>query len=221
MTGKSQIKSQNVPENDLNQLASSQVVFPSHPKSFKSNFKSHHDLLTRVFVVQVKVESSKVMKSWVKSHPRLRFAHHCCVSVAASIVLNGIHHATLRVYLLNCQALEELRQFMVEKKTGEALKEKQKLMRNLRVSDISPGLLAPPACCRERKCAENYNESELSVGWVDQWVGLDRVTQNGPTDNSVTNNNNNNDRLTALDVFRNSVTNDTINLFFKLQSAFW
>jgi len=87
-------------------------------------------------------------------------------------MLNGIHHATLRVYLLNCQALEELRQFMVEKKTGEALKEKQKLMRNLRVSDISPGLLAPSAYCREQKCSENYNESELSMGWVDPWVGL-------------------------------------------------
>ena len=66
---------------------------------------------------------------------------------------------------------------MVEKKTGEALKEKQKLMRNLRVSDISRGLLAPSACCRERKCAENYNKSELSMGWVDQWVGLGWVSQ--------------------------------------------
>ena len=26
--------------------------------------------------------------------------------------------------------------------------------------------------------------SELSIGWVDPWVGLDRVTQNGPMDNS-------------------------------------
>jgi len=28
-------------------------------------------------------------------------------------------------------------------------------------------------------------DPELSMGWVDPWVGLDRVTQNGPMDNSA------------------------------------
>ena len=56
--GKSQIKSQKFPEMTLNQLAKSQAPFHSHPKPFKSNFKSHHDLLTRVFVVQGRVFKS-------------------------------------------------------------------------------------------------------------------------------------------------------------------